>query len=317
MNQRIMFGFLIFYTLFSDVSADTQSCVFESEKSKVLVWVNQEPIYKDEVEAGFKKPSFNKGDEWKKEEKLNRLIQSRLLKQMFKIEGIISDPQKVEKELEILKAAPPSAECSCCTYSSLDAFMEAYGYDFRELQEEIANTLGFTEFAGRQWKKKYSGDEEKKLLEVNKKDFEAKYFKVSHIFFNVFQKPEYNLEPEKVWARASDSARHAWMRVENGESFEVLARNMSEDKMTALKGGLLGCIDPMKYGKEFASVLKDLKIGKYAMAESMYGVHVLRRECMTDEDILDCLKKIFERKLWNRVIPHLWQEAKIDRVKVK
>jgi len=247
--------------------------------------------------------------------KLDSLIYTTVLKQFIEQENIRIEDQRVDRQIEYLKKYPPSSGCSCCRYGSLEQFMLLNNYTMTDLREEIRVNMGLETYMDRLWQQKYP-TEEKRLEFVNKnqQDIEKKYINVSHIFFNVFQDPRYQLEPESVIKQNMGKASAALKRLENSEKFETLAKEISEDTVSRENGGALGCISKKLFGLEFSRVATKLSFGQYSQPiQSVWGVHLIKRNEITDKDIINILKKQFRDEKQVKTIKKLMDEAKIVR----
>jgi peptidyl-prolyl cis-trans isomerase C len=73
------------------------------------------------------------------------------------------------------------------------------------------------------------------------------------------------------------SAKEAIKRLQKGEDFQKLARELSEDKQSAPDGGDLGFI-PEGFIPEFDAALRDLKNGQFTQApvKTQQGYHILK-----------------------------------------
>jgi peptidyl-prolyl cis-trans isomerase SurA len=104
-------------------------------------------------------------------------------------------------------------------------------------------------------------------------------------------------------------------KVKSGEDFAILARNFSDDRITASKGGLLPWFGSNRMVPEIIEALGDLKPGQYSQPFlSSYGWHILKvieqksvgsyndikdvlRQKVTRGDRLDALNQSFVEKL--------------------
>lgn len=96
-----------------------------------------------------------------------------------------------------------------------------------------------------------------------------------HIFFQLPDDPS----PE-VKKQVREKVEQALLKLEQGEDFERLAREISEDADTAAKGGSLGVISPGKTNsKEFEDALFALKKGETSsVVETPFGFHIIKVE---------------------------------------
>jgi parvulin-like peptidyl-prolyl isomerase len=290
-----------------------------ADPGPVAARVNEEAIYWSEVTAGLPKPGpfsalFAPDQERLRQAKLARLLNARVLRQYLKAQQIEVSAAEIDAEVEQLRKTPPASGCSCCRYSSLEQFMETLGIDMQELRVGIANDLGTQRCLAAHWQKEYpAGEKRETLLRTERPRLERTYANASHIFFNTFQNRRFDEEPEEVRDRARNDAEAAWRQLKAGESFEAVAREVSEDAISKPKGGHLGAIPRDALGKQFAEELEALKPGEFGRpVESPWGFHIIRREPMTDADLLEVLRQDSVNRWWTEEEQRLQAEAKIE-----
>ena len=159
--------------------------------------------------------------------------------------------------------------------------------------------MGLRKYLDAEWQKAYPTAESRTaLLKVKRPDFEKKYTKAYHIFFNEIQDPAFKTNAAGVAQKKRELAQQAWNRLEKGESFEAVAKAMSEDRISGAQGGFIGFVPATVFGKEFADALAQLSPGTYSKpVQSTWGYHIIRREVMTDDDLLTILQDDFEGKM--------------------
>ncbi len=299
-----VFGIIVLPALTADNISDN-----------VIATVNGIPIYKKDIDASLPKDAFGSSIKYIRKSKLDSLIYTTVLKQFIEQEKIRIAEQRVDRQIEYLKKYPPSSGCSCCRFGSLEQFMELNNYTMTDLREEIRVNMGLETYMDRLWQQKYLTKEKRLgLVKENRKDIEKKYINVSHIFFNVFQDLQYQLKPEKVIKQNMGKASAALKRLENGKKFETLAKEISEDTVSREKGGALGCIDKKLFGLEFSRAAARLSPGQYSQPiQSVWGVHIIKRNEITDKDIMNIVKKQFRDEKQVKTIKKLMDEAKIVR----
>ena len=285
----------------------------------VAARVNGEPIYWSEVNAGLPKPGlfsamFADDQERLRQAKLARLLNARALRQYLKTQQIEISTVEIDAEVEQLHKTPPASGCSCCRYTSLEQFMETLGIDMQELRVGIANDLGTQRCLAAHWQKEYpAGEKRDALLRDETPRLAGTYANASHIFFNTFQNRRLDEDPEEVRNQARNAAEAAWRRLKAGESFEAVARDVSTDAISKPNGGHLGCIPRAAFGKQVAEELEALKPGEFGRpVESPWGFHIIRREPLTDADMLEVLRKDIVNRWWAEEEQRLQREAKIE-----
>jgi hypothetical protein len=287
----------------------------------VVARVNGEPIARSEVEAGMPKgglftAAFPRDLDALRQAKLERLLCAHALAQFLRAHEIKVTEAEIDAEVAQLRRTPPSAGCACCRYASLEEFMEALAIDMQELRRGIANDLGTQRYLEARWKKEYPGGEKRAaLLQTGRARLEQDYLKASHIFFNAFQNQRFESDPDGVRRETRGKAEKAWRRLNAGEAFEAVASEVSEDAMSKPTGGTLGCIPREALGKQFAEAVLALEPGKYGRpVETPWGWHVIRREAMTDADLLDLLRADVVGRWWADERQQLLADARIERL---
>lgn len=117
---------------------------------------------------------------------------------------------------------------------------------------------------------------------VDEKALRAKYdssdtmgvrqVELAHIYF---AKPSGN-EPELL-RQAQSRATAAWARLLGGDAFELVARETSEDTITAGKGGALGIVREGALAQELFVAAAELDEGAYTRpVQTPFGFHILK-----------------------------------------
>lgn len=271
----------------------------EDVSGHILATVNGKMIYKKDVEAAMPKDAFGPMLKNMRKSKLDSLIFIAVMQQFLAREKIAIDDKRIDDQIAYLRKYPPSSSgCSCCSYASLEQYMQLNNYTLPDLRDEIRVNMGLEFYINKLWRQKYATEESRHaLVAENRERFSAKYINVSHIFFNVFQDPQYSVNSEKTFQKKMGMALAAIKRLNAGEHFELLAQTLSEDTVSRHKGGMLGCIRKRLFGVEFSEVAAKLSPGEYSRpVASIWGVHIIKRNKMTDADILVFLKGQFHAK---------------------
>lgn len=136
-----------------------------------------------------------------------------------------------------------------------------------------------------------SEDEVNKYYEENKQDFDKPVAIVArHILVPTKEEAELALE-----------------RIKKGEKFEDVAKELSTDKISAEKGGLIGPFRKGELVKEFEDVVFSLNNGEISeIVESPYGMHIITK--VTEEPLAPIpediakneIKKILEKNKFEK-----------------
>ena len=108
----------------------------------------------------------------------------------------------------------------------------------------------------------------------------------------------------KAWEVAAEPAAVAGVRVVHPRLGVVLSP----------KGGALGNIGKMSYGKEFAQALARLKPGEVSEPiQSPYGFHIIKWEPIGDDVLLTLCKQDFAREKNRELVSQIERGSKIER----
>jgi len=287
----------------------------DPKANAVVATVNGEPIRQWQLETAIPKETFAERRQAALAMKLDRQIKVVVLRQFLKAQHVEVSQKEIDDEIAKLRKTPPSAGCPCCRYASLDQYLKLNYMTLDELSAESWNKLGVDKYLEAQWQKSYAKPEDvAKLLEKERPALRQKYMKASHIFFNIRQNPNFETDPEGVERKKLEAANAAWVRLEKGEPFAAVAKAVSEDQMSAPDGGYLGYISPVGYGTEFTKAIIALKSGAYSKPVlTPFGVHIIKREDLTDADIVGVLKDDFKDRKADEMFDNLDRTMKVER----
>jgi len=283
------------------------------KNDKVMATVNDEPIYESQISEGIPTNAFESTTKLAKEIKLERRISYLTFAQFLESQNIHVDNKEIDNEIEKLKKNPPASGCMCCRYPNLDVYMSSNFYTMAELRRETANGIGIARYLEKMWQQKNLLDADRKaLVQKERTGLEKEYVKVSHIYFNTFQQPEFSLDSEGVVKKARIKAERAWQRLINGETFDKVAATVSDDTMNKMNGGLLGCIKIGTFGNMLRETRAQVKDGEYSKPqESPFGFHIVKFAPMNDADILDILKTQYYNQQTEKIISEIQAKAKV------
>lgn len=126
----------------------------------------------------------------------------------------------------------------------------------------------------------------------------------AHIFYALSSKAS----PEQQ-ARVKQRADSAYNALKNGANFEELAKKVSEDLLTASKGGLMGWMQPNQSNPDFEEVAYSLKSGEYSRPFlDPNGYHIVlmkaRKPLEPFDEVKDQIIRSFERQGIRDAIAH-------------
>jgi len=282
---------------------------------KVALLINGEPVYEDDLSAGLPADAFQETLDDARLSRLDRLYRDIPIQQFMKTQGIEVTQKEIDDDIADLRKNPPSAGCPCCRYESLDQYMKLNYITPAELVRMSRTQIGLRKYLEAEWQKAYPTAEARAALLMEKRpDFDKQYTKAYHIFFNVIQDPDFKRDADATSRKKQKLAETAWNRLQRGEAFEAVAKSMSEDRVSGPQGGALGLIPKDVFGKEFTDALARLTPGTYSKPiQSTWGWHIIRREEMTDDDLLSVLKDDFLGQKAADLLDRLDKERKVEQ----
>lgn len=205
---------------------------------------------------------------------IDTLIVERLILQDANEKGIAVTDQDVDERIEELTEAMGGEE-------ELDKFLEDYSLNRDFFTDHIRRAL----ILERHNQEYIDG------LDINKDE--------AREFFETNKENLIVLRGSHILLKTEEDARKILERLEDGEKFEDLAIEESEDSVSALDGGDLGYIIPGSYTgfEEIEDALLELEVGSISdLVETEAGFHIVRLDERKDtfekleEDILELLK---------------------------
>jgi foldase protein PrsA len=237
--------------------------------------------------------------------KLERFISSRLLRQFLKEKHVETNEAEVDAELERLRKNPPFT-VRPVLQQPLEKSLEQNYYTMDEYRQEIWNNQGLKQYVDSQWKKAYPDKAAlEALVQQKRAGVKQEYFKTWHILFvHAGQEGE-----------AENNAKATCQRLEKGEDFAKLAKELSKDKSSAKDGGYIGYIsqEESPFGADATAALAALKPGGYSQPlASPWGWHIFKRETLSDEDVIAIIKESFVNDKEGEVFAAINKSAKIE-----
>jgi peptidyl-prolyl cis-trans isomerase C len=286
-----------------------------AEEKKVIeekiALVNGKPIDKAAYDWEMKKISMKYEQSGKKlsdtekeryeAEVLDQLITIEVLFQESEKKGIKVDPKKVEQQFDMLLKRYPDKE-------KFDEFLKQWGVTEERIKVQIRRNTAIQELIKTSVadKIKVDGKDAKKFYNDNPERFKSpEEIKTSHIMIK--------LDPKKASNAKKKNAKKRLERVkgrlEKGEDFGVLAKEISEGP-SSKTGGDLGFISRGQMVKPFEDAAFALKTGEVSdIIETQFGYHLIKvfekkaAKMRTFEEVKD--------RLTNQLKQHKTQEKAI------
>lgn len=212
---------------------------------------------------------------------IDKEIVRELMYQEGQTKGNGVSPEMVEKELQAFKKSFGSEE-------KFQETLKIRGLSEDELKKGIEVDLiaknllddrikGKIHVTDTQVKKFY---EEKKESFKRPESFRARHIFVAYVPFDVVQSTPPEAMKEKAGEYRAVSKKkidEVYGKVKAGENFEELAKQYSEDKGSADKGGDLDFMYKGVFDPQFDKAVADLKVGETSgVVETEFGYHIIR-----------------------------------------
>jgi len=174
------------------------------------------------------------------------------------------------------------------------SYINYYGFENKEAVEEYFVLNYRRDLAVKEYVK--SGIKDKEVEKYYKENIYGDV-RVKHILIEPETLTGMTTEEiEDAKKEALKTAKEIIKKLKNGEDFDKLAKEYSDDKSNSEKGGDLGWFNTGEMEKEFEKASFELKKGKYTTTpvETSYGYHIIYK---TDEKAKPELKDVKEEIL--------------------
>lgn len=122
-------------------------------------------------------------------------------------------------------------------------------------------------------------------------------------------------EKDKKETEAFNKAKDIISRLDNGEDFATLAKELSEDSASGSEGGSLGKINyGQNYDEDFMDAAAKLEVGKYSKTpvKTQFGYHIIYKKSQDEKDTLENLEDSIRNIIAKEVVstnPNIYLEA--------
>ncbi len=201
---------------------------------------------------------------------LEEIIDEELLYQEARRRNLRVDPKEVDRRVERMKSA----------YSSDKAFRQALaesGYSYRQWTSEIRRGLLIQKLLQIEvfGKVAVTDDDVRAYYQANRRKFHLpERWKLRHILISV--------DPGAMaagWEAGLKKAEKVYQRLQSGEEFSKLAKELSADSTSRSKGGDIGWIHAGQLIAELDEAVRNMKVGDISKPiRTIYGFHILKLE---------------------------------------
>lgn len=263
-------------------------------------------IWDQEIEEGVKyKDKF-------KEMILDQMIYTEVIYEAAKKENLLPTEEEVNKSIEEFNTS----------IKDNDAYkkqLKELGIDDNFLKYQFERNL-----ASDNYKEKFNkdnsvtNDEMKKYYDENKDDFYIDQVEASHILIKTIDDEDKKLSDEKK-AEAKKKAEEVLAKAKAGENFSELAKEYSQDTVSAKNGGDLGFFKKGEMVKPFEEAAFSMKVGEISdLVESDFGYHIIKvtdkedRQKTFDEE-KETIRKTLQDEKCDAQVEKLKEEAKVEK----
>lgn len=186
---------------------------------------------------------------------LEQLVGNRLIEMAAKEAGITVPEERVEEEMAKRKEALEKADLS------FEDMLEREGLTSEQLKEELRTQLLVREFLDQRTADISIGEEEVKsrynrLVEAERLEREQPTIDLARVMAVVPREAD-----EEAWDEAKQTAEAFAKRLKEGESFQEVAEDVSEDAESRTRGGIFREVAREKMEPDVAEAVFDLETG--------------------------------------------------------
>ena len=261
---------------------------------KVVATVNGEPISESELMASLPDDAFQAQSDDQKESKLKRLVEEAVEWQFLKDRKVTLSDAEVEKATADFETMIKTPGCPCCGggFTSVEQFMQVNAFSPQELRRRITCDSGLKLYAARLEVEQTSPKALAEAVKKRRGEIETNHMMAYTIMFDYTRDGVYSRDDKTIKAEKEKIANDALARLKKGESFEKVAKDMSDNGMSDPKGGSLECTRVDFLNPEVQKVLGTLEPGKFGpVIKTDWGCCIVLRKKLTDEDILSVVKE--------------------------
>ena len=263
-------------------------------------------VWDQEIEEGVKyKDKF-------KEMILDQMIYTEVIYEAAKKENLLPTEEEVNKLIEEFNTS----------IKDNDAYkkqLKELGIDDNFLKYQFERNL-----ASDNYKEKFNkdnsvtNDEMKKYYDENKDDFYIDQVEASHILIKTIDDEDKKLSDEKK-AEAKKKAEEVLAKAKAGEDFSELAKEYSQDTVSAKNGGDLGFFKKGEMVKPFEEAAFSMKVGEISdLVESDFGYHIIKVTDKEDrqktfDEVKETIRKTLQDEKCDAQVEKLKEEAKVEK----
>ena len=263
-------------------------------------------IWDQEIEEGVKyKDKF-------KEMILDQMIYTEAIYEAAKKENLLPTEEEINKSIEEFNTSIKDND-------DYKKQLKELGIDDNFLKYQFERTL-----ASDNYKEKFNkdnavtNDEMKEYYDDNKDDFYIDQVEASHILIKTTDDEGNQLSDEKK-EEAKKKAEEVLSKAKSGEEFSKLAKEYSEDTVSAENGGELGFFGKGQMVQPFEEAAFSMKVGEISdLVESDFGYHIIKVTDKEDrqktfDEVKETIRKTLQDEKCDAQVEKLKEEAKVEK----
>lgn len=225
------------------------------------------------------------------EQVLDQMVLEEIQLQMARDANLSIDDTDLNRQVRNI------AESNDMTLQAFADRLEAEGTSLAQVREEIRREMLTRQVQQRQVGQRVSvtNRDVERFLEERGGDVNQAETRARHILVGVGS--------GRSESQAQAFVEQAMARLEQGESFATVAREMSDDQGSAVNGGDLGWLRPGQTVPEFDEAMSELNVGEVSSpVRSQFGYHIIevldrRRSSASNQDMREQVRQaIFQRR---------------------
>ena len=265
-----------------------------------------EEIWTSEVEGGktFKEEFDN--------EILNVMISQEIVNQQAEKENITVTDEEVANEMSSYMQMIENVD-------EYNKFMEENGIDEEFLKNHFRQTLIFDKYRNKIMSEtEITENDLRDYYNTHIDEYKKEEIKASHILITTLNDMGEPLSEEET-AKKESEAQDILARIKQGEDFEALAKEYSDDKASASNGGDLGYFAKGVMVPEFEEAAFKLEKGQVSdVVKSSFGYHIIkvddkREEITSYEDEKENILGAIRYEIYNEKMEELKKASEIEQ----
>ena len=281
------------------------------EKTALKVGKEYEMIFGEEIwtsevegEKTFKEEFDN--------EILNVMISQEIVNQQAEKENITVTDEEVANEMSSYMQMIENVD-------EYNKFMEENGIDEEFLKNHFRQTLIFDKYRNKIMSEtEITENDLRDYYNTHIDEYKKEEIKASHILITTLNDMGEPLSEEET-AKKESEAQDILARIKQGEDFEALAKEYSDDKASASNGGDLGYFAKGVMVPEFEEAAFKLEKGQVSdVVKSSFGYHIIkvddkREEITSYEDEKENILGAIRYEIYNEKMEELKKASEIEQ----